>query len=141
MTPITINQVCELHNLNESELADYLDVSVSLISKIKWNTTYITTKTQEKFQKKFPDYILVNYFSNPRKPILELQLEIERYKNILEGSVIITEKEYKLFKTLIEEKIKENKKLIEHPLVSLKAKEQLTKENEEMEEILNERQN
>ena len=84
MRQVRIETLMKETNMNESELALYVGVSVALISKLKNNNVILSKNTLLKFQDKFGDIELLNgmpkykeLYLKERSKSQELQHQIE----------------------------------------------------------------
>lgn len=91
MEEITIKEVCQLFGYTLTSLAAEMGCSISLLSKVQNAKEGISDNTQEKFQKVFPDFKLVNgtyrykdLYEEALEDLKEASNEIDR----LEGELL-----------------------------------------------------
>ena len=73
MQEISIEKFCKENNYKLGEFAEEINVSISLLSKIKNGQEIISYRTQELFQSKFPNYKLIGGKPNWKEKCIELR--------------------------------------------------------------------
>lgn len=86
---IKMEELLKLYGWTLSRMAIELDCSISQISKIKNSQIVITKDFQEKFQEKFPDYVLVNGVESWKEKYQELE---KKYNELLATSFALKTK-------------------------------------------------
>lgn len=81
-TEITVEEITKKFGLTQVSLATKIGVHGSLITKIKNGDLSITDDVQEKFQKEFPDFILINNQHRLNQAIEEFQSCIKELEQL-----------------------------------------------------------
>ena len=79
---VTVEEITKKFGLTQTSLAAKIGVHSSLITKIKTGDSPVTEDVQEKFQKEFPDFVLVNDQYRLSRAIHNLQDLLKQLSNL-----------------------------------------------------------